>query len=99
MGKNDEKFLRKLYYDKNSHHIYTGDARLLFKAAKKLKPKIKFKIIEKFLQSQAPYILNKPVRLRFPRAHIRGDGIFTCTPLAASEFFAKKIHKFTKFAF
>ncbi len=70
--------LNLLYYSKSSKVIYSGNARLLFEAAKKFNSKIKYETVEKFLKLQKSHVLNKAVKYKFPRTHIRGDGVFTC---------------------
>ena len=63
-SQNLNELLSNLYYSLDSSVSYGGKEKL-FKEAKKRNDKIKRSDVNKWLQSQLPYTLHRPVRLNF----------------------------------
>jgi hypothetical protein len=61
-----QKILEKIYLDP-AHEASFSSAYRLYKAAKKVLPKLTIKQVKEWLLTQDVYTLHKKVRVRFPR--------------------------------
>ena len=65
MDKEDEQYLRELYYNPSSSVAYSS-LHNIWKKVKEDKRLIKYKDVQKFLQDQTTYTLHKPALKKFP---------------------------------